>query len=694
MNEPTQRGSGTEPIDSAAKPPGGGRLRLGLRAKIMLLGAGVLIPLAALTWFIAIESLRRNMTEEFTSKGVSIAESLANSAVDPILTRDASTDQALVDQYVGSSGVAYVLVYDSRHAIIAHTFVPRVPPALIEEHRRTGTQSKEVREMRYPDPATGVERRIIDAGVPMLAGRLGVVHVGMDEAVISAAAARAGNYLLLAFAAVAALSTAAAALFARRVTRPLTRLTEAAMRVGRGDLSELVPITSRDEVGLLTATFNDTIVRLRSLLQTEAERDQLRNLTEELKALAEVGRAVNSTLDLDAVLHTIISRASQLAATEGGLIYEYDDIADQLRLRAVHNFEEELANALRARPLRKGEGVGGSVVETRAPFQVPDITAEGAYDRVHIRDILVRAGYRALLAVPLIREERVIGAFLVGRKQPGEFSRETVELLTTFASQSALAIENARLFRQLEEKSRELADASRHKSQFLANMSHELRTPLNAILGYTELIGDGIYGEVPGKINEVLERVQKSGRHLLGLINDVLDLSKIEAGQLTLQLTNYSFSDVVQAVASSVGSLAAEKQLELTVDIAPELPPGRGDERRITQVLLNLVGNAIKFTDKGKVVVSISASDGAFLAAVTDTGPGINKEDQERIFEEFQQSDSALTRGKTGTGLGLAIAKRIAELHGGRIWVESTLGEGSTFYLRIPVRSEPHEVTS
>jgi signal transduction histidine kinase len=693
MNERTQRRSGTERIDHPAEPPGGGRLWLGLRAKIILLGAGVLIPLAALTWFISVESLRRNMTEEFTSKGVSIAESLANSAVDPILTRDASTDQALVDQYVGTSGVAYVLVYDSHNAIIAHTFVPRVPPALIEQHRRAGTQSKEVRETRYADPATGVERRIIDAGVPMLAGRLGVVHVGMDEAIISAAAARAGNYLLLAYAAIAALSTAAAALFARRVTRPLMRLTEAATRVGRGDLSELVPITSRDEVGLLTATFNDTVVRLRSLLQTEAERDQLRKLTEELQALAEVGRAVNSTLDLDAVLHTIISRASQLATTDGGLIYEYDDVADQLRLRAVQNFEEELASALRAAPLRKGEGVGGRVVETRAPFQVPDITAEGAY-RVHIRDILVRAGYRALLAVPLIREERVIGAFLVGRKQPGEFSRETVELLTTFASQSALAIENARLFRQLEQKSRELEDASRHKSQFLANMSHELRTPLNAILGYTELIVDRVYGDVPGKIDEVLDRVQKSGRHLLGLINDVLDLSKIEAGQVALHLTDYSFSDVVQAVASSVGSLAAEKQLELTVDVAPNLPMGRGDERRITQVLLNLVGNAIKFTDKGRVIVRVSALDDAFLAAVADTGPGINKEDQERIFEEFQQSDGALAKGKTGTGLGLAIAKRIAELHGGRIWVESTFGEGSTFYLRIPVRSEPHEVTS
>jgi signal transduction histidine kinase len=693
MNESTHRRSDTQRIDYAPEPSGRGRLWLGLRAKIILLGAGMLIPLAAITWFIAVESLRRNMTQEYTSRGVSIAESLANSAVDPILTRDASTDQALVDQYVGNIGVAYVVVYDSHNAIIAHTFVPRVPPALIEQHRRAGTQSKEVRETRYVDLATGVEKRIIDAGVPMLAGRLGVVHVGMDEAIISAAATRAGNYLLLTFAGIAALSTAAAALFAGRVTRPLRRLTEAATRVGRGDLSKLVPITSRDEVGLLTATFNDTVVQLRSLLHTEAERDQLRKLTDELKALAEVGRAVNSTLDLDAVLHTIIARASQLAATEGGLIYEYDDIADQLRLRAVQNFEEELVSALRARPLRKGEGVGGSVVETRAPFQVPDISAEGAY-QVHIRDILVRAGYRALLAVPLIREERVIGAFLVGRKQPGAFSHDTVELLSTFASQSALAIENARLFRQLEQKSRELEDASRHKSQFLANMSHELRTPLNAILGYTELIGDKIYGEVPEKINEVLERVQKNGRHLLGLINDVLDLSKIEAGQLALHLTDYSFGDVVQAVASSVGSLAAEKQLELTVDVAPELPTGRGDERRISQVLLNLVGNAIKFTDKGKVAVRVSASDGTFLAAVADTGPGIKKEDQEKIFEEFQQSDGSLTKNKTGTGLGLAIAKNIVELHGGRIWVESVLGEGSTFFLSLPTRAEGKDVVA
>jgi signal transduction histidine kinase len=425
------------------------------------------------------------------------------------------------------------------------------------------------------------------------------------------------------------------------------------------------------------------VENIRLLEDLKARPADLARAVEELKALAEVGRAVNSTLDLDTVLTTIISRANQLSGTEGGLIFEYDDASEELHLRAVQNIDEELARALRARPLRKGEGVTGRVVETRAPFQVPEITAEGAYP---VRDIFIRAGYRALLAVPLVREQQVIGGFLVGRKQPGEFPREAVELLTTFASQSALAMQNARLFRALQEKSGQLELASRHKSDFLARMSHELRTPLNAILGYTELIVDRIYGEVPDKIREVLERVERSGRHLLGLINDVLDLSKIEAGQLVLAMSEYSFKDVAEAVAAAVESLATEKHLRLKVDVTTDLPVARGDERRITQVLLNLVGNAIKFTDAGEVVVRVTNSDGEFLVSVADAGPGIAPEDQQKIFEEFQQGGSSSAKG--GTGLGLSIAKRIVEMHGGRIWVESTPGKGSTFFFSVPIRAE------
>src|SRR5262249_53829983 len=213
-------------------------------------------------------------------------------------------------------------------------------------------------------------------------------------------------------------------------------------------------------------------------------------------------------------------------------------------------------------------------------------------------------------------------------------------------------------------------------------------TPLNAILGYTELIADGVYGEPTEKMLGVLKRLEANGRHLLGLINDVLDLSKIEAGQLTLDLSDYSRGEVAHTVFSAVEPLAADKKLAFKADVAADLPRGRGDERRLTQVLLNLVGNAIKFTDAGEVVIEASATSGAFNLSVRDTGPGISPADQAKLFQEFQQGDHSITRKKGGTGLGLAISKRIIEMHGGRIWVESVVGQGSTFFVTVPVEAQ------
>ena len=217
-------------------------------------------------------------------------------------------------------------------------------------------------------------------------------------------------------------------------------------------------------------------------------------------------------------------------------------------------------------------------------------------------------------------------------------------------------------------------------------MSHELRTPLNAILGYTELIADGIYGTPPEKMQTVLKRVESNGRHLLGLINAVLDLSKIEAGQFTLDLADYSLQNVTQTVYNAIESLALDKKLTFKTELQSGLPSGHGDERRLTQVLLNLVGNAIKFTDAGEVVIRAEASDGTFNLAVRDTGPGIAAADQAKLFQEFQQADNSMTRKKEGTGLGLAISKRIIEMHGGRIWIESQIGQGSTFFVTVPVQ--------
>ena len=463
-----------------------------------------------------------------------------------------------------------------------------------------------------------------------------------------------------------------------------------------------VIVIRRTEVQLFTdkqielvTTFADQAViaieNVRLFQELQARTRELARSVEELRALGEVSQAVSSTLDLHTVLTTIVDRAVQLSGASGGVIYEYDEVTQEFRLRASHGVEEELIEILRTARIRVGEGAIGTAAATHAPVQVPDMFDERGTVLPQVRLLLAQSGYRSLLAVPLLIEQQVFGGLVIYRPESGSFSHEVVNLLQTFATQSVLAIQNARLFREIEDKGHQIEIASQHKSQFLANMSHELRTPLNAILGYTELIMDDIYGEVPEKIRDVLDRVQKSGHHLLSLINAVLDLSKIEAGQLTLSLNEYSIKEVVYTAMTSVESLAAEKQLKMAVELGPDLPIGRGDERRIAQVLLNLVGNAIKFTEAGEVKVRVTTADGAFLVAVSDTGPGISAEDQARIFEEFQQADSSSTKQKGGTGLGLAIAKRIIEMHGGRIWVESSLGKGSTFWFTLPVRVEPQK---
>jgi signal transduction histidine kinase len=423
--------------------------------------------------------------------------------------------------------------------------------------------------------------------------------------------------------------------------------------------TEVRPFTDK-QIDLVRTFADQAVIAIENvrLFKELQERTQaLARSVEELQVLGEVGRAVSSTLDLETVLTTIIRRANQLSGTDFGVIYEYDEATERFSLRATENVDDELAELLRTTPPARGEGAMGRAVALREPVQIPDILAEGAYQS-RMREALVHSGHRALLAIPLLREDAIIGGLVVNRKAPGAFAPETVELLQTFATQSVLAIQNARLFREIADKSAELEVANRHKSEFLANMSHELRTPLNAVIGFSEVLLDRMFGELNDKQEEYLQDIFSSGRHLLSLINDILDLSKIEAGRMELELGALDLPVAVDNALTLVRERASRHGIALGVSVDPEIGGIVADERKVKQVLVNLLSNAVKFTPEGgRVTVSVARANGSVEIAVSDTGIGIAPED--------------------------------VELHGGRIWVKSEVGKGSTFTFSIPERAWP-----
>jgi signal transduction histidine kinase/methyl-accepting chemotaxis protein len=482
----------------------------------------------------------------------------------------------------------------------------------------------------------------------------------------------------------------------RNIVRRLTALSNGMLAIAGGSLHAPVAAEGGDEVaamGRAVEVFRRNTLERDELLAEKAqaaeqlEREikqrttELAQSVEELRALSDVSQAVNSTIDLQTVLSTIVAKAVQISNADAGVIYVFDELDQTLRVRATYGLSAELVAAIQ---LAGASDALRRAIQDRQPLEIADIRDEPPSP---VREIAMRAGFRARLVVPLVGTERVVGALVIRRKQPGKFPKGAIHLLQTFAAQSVLAIQNARLFREIEDKSRQLQLASEHKSQFVSSMSHELRTPLNAIIGLTDMLVTNAARFGTEKAQEPLQRVNRAGTHLLGLINQVLDLSKIEAGKLELNPQTVQLAPLINEVIGTAGQLAEQNKNRLVVDAQENLGALTVDPMRLRQILLNLLSNACKFTKEGEVKLTArKVSNGSNFVefAVSDTGIGMTAEQQAKLFEEFTQADAATAQRFGGTGLGLAITRKLARMMGGDVTVTSEPGKGSVFTVRLP----------
>ena len=451
--------------------------------------------------------------------------------------------------------------------------------------------------------------------------------------------------------------------------------------------AEVDPFSDRAVEVLATLAAQAALaVRIVSLVRAlESRSGELGHKVDQLEALGAVGDAVSSSLDLTEVLTTIVTQAVLLSGTDGGSIYEFDEYSQAFRIRTVYGTSPEVLDALQHTRIGLEDTFLGEAARRGRPMELPDLRDVPLDSHL---TVLAEGDWRSLVAVPMLREGRIVGAMVVRRHAPGHVSEEICDLLETFASQSTLALVNAQLYRRLEQQTAALEVASLHKSEFLASMSHELRTPLNAIIGFSEVLLERMFGELNERQDDYMRDIRSSGKHLLELVNDILDLSKIEAGEMVLDRSEFVLRESLEYCLSLVRERAVKQGVRLGLEVDPALGLIDADRLRFRQVVLNLLSNAVKFTeDGGRVDLRAFIRGEDLVVTVTDTGAGVAPEDRQRIFDSFQQGPRVSGQAE-GTGLGLALSKRIVELHAGRLWLDSDVGKGSTFGFTLPVGSE------
>jgi signal transduction histidine kinase len=625
---------------------------------------------------------KQTVLAEAREKGLQLTKVFAHASVQGLVTDDFLALRQIVNSIASKVDVLYVMILDRDGRAVLHSDMREAgkvytdplsrsaattEPPLIQEIWRSGLYGY---DFAVPIYVLNEPRAVARIGIFLEREMAGIRRT--RNLILGLGVLALGAGLVLAF------------WQARSVTHPLDELARGAQEIAAGNLEQKIRVQSRDEVGRLGEAFN--------------------RMGESLRARWEIDRDISSTLYLDAILQTICSHARALLKSDIAFVAPYDPVRGVATIVAGVGHRGDTMRGVEIVP---GQGAGGYVLEAGEPLMSPDYASDPRI--THEYDEMVgREGIVSSLVVPIPLKDKTIGLLYVANRRRTTFTTGDQDVLSRLAAQAAVAIENARLYAQvrqyadeLEAKveartqelrvaNRQLEAASQHKSEFLANMSHELRTPLNAIMGFSEVLLERMFGELNEKQAEFLQDVLSSGRHLLSLINDILDLSKVEAGRMELQLAPFDLSLAVGSAVSFIRERAARHGISLSLTDDDSLSTFVADERKVRQILLNLLSNAVKFTpDNGRIEVSARRVRDRAEISVSDTGIGIAPEDQEVVFEEFRQVGTQHMQKREGTGLGLALAKRFVELHGGTISVQSEVGKGSTFTFTLPVRPWP-----